>query len=568
MLWWQYVAVAWNGSKKAHETIHTACTLYKANRHFAMEPTIAEQANFIIRQDLDVSIKCKTRIFLNQLSYPLAIAWRLVQLQCLFAPFIFISPLLLILNRRHLLYAWLRGTLIFAGPAFIKLGQWVAVRPDLLPMELCEALSDLHTHGSIHPLSWSLAKLAESGLDKKLHKKLLKDPVLLDKLIAGSGSVGQVYKGALADGSLVAIKIVHPDIREAFERDLRLIRCVALLLDGLFPSIFGWVDLPRQAALFSQIMLRQTDLRWEAQAARRFTRNFSPQNKAMLAGNLFQWIRGQHKAPAIHFPHVYAATRDVLIQSWEGDSVPIDIYVRERTTDPRWHSVNVQLARLGLRAFLQMILWDNFVHADLHPGNIRVKVKSDINSEEKEEDQLVFLDCGLTTQLRHKDFVDFGDLFAAIIVKRDGCLAARLILERGPSFAHIRQDHDKIERASIQTTKISYNDIKSDVIDPDGYIRDMGKLIDEGFLEQLHPTGPSVSKPLLPLPPITPILLKAFELVRVHHVRLEPAFTNLIMSLICVESMGRSLAGDDLDALPLLFQAATQYLLGRVIHLS
>ena len=94
----------------------------------------------------------------------------------------------------------------------------------------------------------------------------------------------------------MAVKIAHPSIRERIERDLMVISFVARMLDVVLPGA-RWIGFPEQAALFADMMRQQLDLRYEAYALHRFSKNF-------------RWFKG-----FIGFPVVYQATPDILIES-------------------------------------------------------------------------------------------------------------------------------------------------------------------------------------------------------------------------------------------------------------
>ena len=144
---------------------------------------------------------------------------------------------------------------------------------------------------------------------------------------------------------------------------------------------------------------------------------------------------------------------------------------------------------------------------------------------------MCFIDAGLVTELHPRDFDNFTDLFIAMVMHGDGKLAARLIMDRSPGD-------------------------QSQIRDPEGYVCQMSKLIEPFFK----------SGALLYLSelPITPLLFRVFSLSRDHRVRLDPHFTNLAMSLVCVEGLGRQLCGKELNVMPALVQAGVQYLATQV----
>lgn len=452
----------------------------------------------------------------KQLSYIVDIASRLIQLQLIFGPVLIACPVLMTLNQHALAYTLVMRALRCAGPTFTKLGQWAASRPDLLPMDLCNVLAELHSLGLTHSMHWNQRVILDQlGCD------LTTLFMSFDPVPIGSGSVAQVHKAVLWDGTAVAVKIAHPSIREWIERDLLVISFVAGILDIVLPGA-RWIGLPEQASLFTEMMRQQLDLRYEAYTLHRFSRNF-------------RWFKR-----SIGFPTVYHATPDVLIESLQ-TGWPVGKLAKLMSSDPHTTYIKRQVAHLGLSAFLQMLLWDNFVHADLHPGNIFIDLppKSTPESSHDIEEALAnsthprvcFIDTGLVTELHPRDFDNFTDLFIAMVIHGDGKLAARLIMDRSPG------DHSQIR-------------------DPEGYVSQMASLIEPFF----------ASGRLLYISelPITPLLLRVFSLSRAHHVRLDPHFTNLVMSLVCVEGLGRQLCGKELNVMPALVQAGVQYLATQV----
>lgn len=454
------------------------------------------------------------RLILRRISTGFFIVARLLQLQLVFLPAAASLPILLIEGRRHVWYELVVRLMKMAGPTFIKLGQWAATRPDLLPPDLCRILGQLHSRAPEHSLSWTRNIIRKSfGVElEDVFETFDGDPI-------GSGSVAQVHRARTKDGQDVAVKVLHPDVSELFQVDLELLNLLANLVHRI--PAFTWLHIPEELSYFRSAMQQQLDLRFEAYTLAVFRRNFS-------------------QSKSVSFPEPIASAREVLVESYE-DGLPISFFTRNKSDDPVWPKMKNDVASCGLEAFLQMILWDNFVHADLHPGNMMVKFPDCPTGLPRTSEEaclaysrgykpvLVFIDTGLITELSSKDFTNFTDLFKALILRADGYLAGQLILERGPSFG------------------------SPDVIDPEGFCRGMESIVAPIFSHRSHT--------LIHLEnfSISPLVFKTFDLVRGHHVRLEGAFTNLVMSLICVEGVGRELT-PQLSLRPVLLSAGLQYL--------
>lgn len=453
-------------------------------------------------------IRMGHQVLFSRLSLGLEMGLRLLELQALFLPLLISSPLLFV-GQERLWYRLMVRVLRMGGPAFVKLGQWAASRPDVLPPALCTELGALHSKAPAHSLTWTQHILREAGLSGMLSA--------IDSEPVGSGAVGQVYRGVSVDGKVVAIKVLHPGVEEQVRLDLALLTLAAQLIDRL-PGL-AWLQLPEETKYFRHAMFQQLDLRYEAYTLTRFRRNF-------------------RASPLVSFPEPLAATQHCLIESFEG-GLPIGAFTRvpDGPGSP-CSALKKELASRGLQAFLQMLLWDNLVHADLHPGNMLVKFPTNptVNTvsdavkaySEGHAATLVFLDTGLVTELSAKDHVNFTDLFKALVFHGDGALAGRLIIERAPENA-------------AQYVK-----------DPDGFCLALDQLVRPVF------AGPQALLHLSDFA-ISPLLLHTFDLVREHHVHLHGAYTNLVMSMVCVEGLGRQLV-PQLSLRPLLLSAGLQYL--------
>jgi len=255
----------------------------------------------------------------------------------------------------------LRGTLGAAGPAFIKWGQWAATRGDLFPPHVTFALRALQSGAPAHGASVTVAAV-EAALGARLADAFS----FFDPAPVASGAVAQVHKAILSPagaaaagaraGDVVAVKVRHPKAADRLARDFAIMLAVAALASKL-PALAGLEDTVRP---FGAPLRDQLDLSMEAVNLRRFRRNFA-------------------RCASVSFPVPHLATPDVLIESFE-EGVPISEYVWAEERDGKGGAattaapspLRAALAAIGLGAYLQMLVRDNFVHADLHPGNLLV----------------------------------------------------------------------------------------------------------------------------------------------------------------------------------------------------
>jgi aarF domain-containing kinase len=373
--------------------------------------------------------------------------------------------------------------------------------------------------------------------------------------------------------SSLAIKVLHPRVTKTIERDLKIMSLFAHSLDWI-PGA-QWLSFPQEVDVFGRMMRSQLDLRNEAQNLLAFERNF------------------QHR-PSISFPRplVDYTSHDVLVEEY-ADAVPLESFLKEGGGPfddtiasigldaflVRLHSSVLAVARL--KDLLQnMLLLDNFVHADLHPGNIMVKFyappktntasffkqaftqrfvtdsgeKAAIAKESEEDSSLVhdlnsvsndraawldklhrlhdlgyqprvvFIDTGLTTQLDGDNRRNFLELFAAV-ASFDGYRAGELMVERckAPELVLDKEKFAlKMQRLVLQVKSQTFS------------------------LAQIR---------------ISDILSDVLQNVRLHHVKLEGDFINTVLSILLLEGIGRQLDPNmDLfrNALPVLRKVGMQ----------
>ncbi|XP_076948821.1 uncharacterized protein LOC143621196 [Bidens hawaiensis] len=334
---------------------------------------------------------------------------RAIYLAILFSPTIATAPFAAYFgtsSRKN----WLRlvrRTLEIAGPAFIKWGQWAATRPDLFPRDLCTELSRLHSQAPEHSFSYT-RKTIEKAFGRKIHE--IFDH--FEEIPVASGSIAQIhravlrytYRGKQIKPLTVAVKVRHPGVGESIRRDFEIINVVAKV--SKFIPTLKWLRLDESVQQFAVFMMSQVDLAREAANLSRFIYNFR------------RWKDVSFPKPV--YPLVHPA---VLVETFEqGESVAY--YVDELEGNERLKS---SLAHIGTHALLKMLLVDNFIHADMHPGNILVRNKTSRKRIFKSKPHLVFLDVGMTAELSSNDRINLIEFFKAV-ARRDGSTAAKCML--------------------------------------------------------------------------------------------------------------------------------------------
>ncbi|TYJ13054.1 hypothetical protein E1A91_A10G025000v1 [Gossypium mustelinum] len=297
-----------------------------------------------------------------------------------------------------------------AGPAFIKWGQWAATRPDLFPRDLCIKLSELHSKAPEHSFAYT-----KKTIEKAFGRKLSEIFEAFEEEPVASGSIAQVHRASLrfrypgqrVKPMVVAVKVRHPGVGESIRRDFVIINSVAKL--STFIPTLKWLRLDESVQQFAVFMMSQVDLAREAAHLNRFIYNFR------------SWRDVSFPKPV--YPLVHPA---VLVETYEqGESVAH--YVDGLEGHDRIKSA---LAHIGTHALLKMLLVDNFIHADMHPGNILVRVSQSKASRKqlfKTKPHVIFLDVGMTAELSKGDRVNLLEFFKAV-ARRDGRTAAECTL--------------------------------------------------------------------------------------------------------------------------------------------
>ncbi|MCX5592730.1 ABC1 kinase family protein [Alcaligenes endophyticus] len=273
----------------------------------------------------------------------------------------------------------LRHALEALGPCFVKLGQILATRADLLGPAWTQELSKLQD--AVSTLPWEpMQEVLHEALGPRWRdnfRSFTEEPI-------AAASMAQVYRAVLVSGEEVIVKVQRPGLRLTISADLRLLHLLAQLIDerGLFPSY----RLPAMVAALSDAMLDELDFRCEAH-------NCSAVREHMQD---FEYV---------HIPRVYMdlCSAQVMVQEFI-PGVPVSDIQRLQAAEAN----GVVLAERGAHAFLHMVLQNGIYHADPHPGNLMVLPG----------DELAFIDFGLVGLLGKRRQQQLLVLLRAIIEGR------------------------------------------------------------------------------------------------------------------------------------------------------
>ena len=285
----------------------------------------------------------------------------------------------------------LRAALTELGPTFIKFGQVLSTRPDLIGHKVAEELSGLQDR--VVPLDFSvISPIIEAELKKPL-KELFAS---IDPAPVASASLSQVYRAVLPSGETVAVKAQRPEIERVIESDISLMETVAEWI-GQHADDVRFVDPKGIVEEFARSIRRELDFEIEGRAAMQFAANFADD-------------------PDIIVPKLYGeySARRVITLEWI-DGVPINNLAAYagRNSDP------AVVAQTGCRALCDMVFKHYLFHADPHPGNIFLT----------QDSRIAFLDLGMAGHLEEGDVRAFSDLFYAVFNRdTEQCLDAVLLL--------------------------------------------------------------------------------------------------------------------------------------------
>ena len=303
----------------------------------------------------------------------------------------------------------IREALEQLGPIFVKLGQVLSTRRDLLPLDIADELAKLQDR--VPPFS---SDIAVAAVERALGKPIDQIFVSFDRTPIASASIAQVHFAVLRDRNglqrEVAVKVLRPDMLLAIDKDLSLMRWMARWLERL--SADGRRLKPREVvAEFDKYLHDELDLVREASSAAQLRRNMEGLNLVLIPEMLWD----------------YCTTNVLVMERMHG--VPISQVDRLRAA-----GVDIsKLARDGVTLFFTQVFRDGFFHADMHPGNIQVSL------DPQTFGRYISLDFGIVGTLTSVDKEYLAQNFVAFF-RRDYKRVAELHIESGWVPAATRVD--------------------------------------------------------------------------------------------------------------------------------
>jgi len=265
------------------------------------------------------------------------------------------------------------------GPTFIKFGQVLATRPDLLPMSFLLELRNLHDH--VAPMRFDTVR---EVIEKELGKPLSEVFENIDEAPVASASIAQVHRAKLVSGEEVVVKVQRPDLPQIVASDLRILAYLADLIEQRIPESRQF----RPRALveeFKRSLTRETDFTLEMASMLRYKENFKDEVDLIVPK-----------------PFQHLCTKRLLVmQRVEGVKVTDKEALKALGVDLQ------KLVQTGLRVTLRSIFEFGFFHADPHPGNFFVT----------KDNKIALLDFGMMGSIDQKRIDELLTYLVALVGK-------------------------------------------------------------------------------------------------------------------------------------------------------
>lgn len=292
------------------------------------------------------------------------------------------------------------------GPTFIKMGQILSTRPDLLPLDLIRELTKLQDE--VPPIACSdVQKIIEQELKRPIEEVF----TMLEEHPLAAASIGQVHKAQTIDGKQVVIKVQRPRIRKTIQVDLEIMFHLASLMERHVPS---WeIQKPTKIVEeFANTLEKELDYSLEASHMERFARQFTNES-------------------TVYVPEVYRdlTTKRILTMEYIKGVKASDIERLEKEGFDR-----SEIARRGFDLIMKQIFVHGFFHADPHPGNIFILPGN----------LICYLDFGMMGRIERKSQETFADLITYFVRKDEArtaeCLLKFMIIDEEPDRRLLERD--------------------------------------------------------------------------------------------------------------------------------
>ena len=262
------------------------------------------------------------------------------------------------------------------GPAFVKLGQLLASRPDLVPEDFVVEFSKLHDQ--VSPLPFSVV---ENVLREEFGSMLYEHFESFEHEPLGSASIAQVHKAKLKTGEYVVVKVQRPGIIQTINEDINVLYFLAELLEKYIEETIPFNPTAIVDEYFKTLEL-ETNFVVEANNIRRFAENFAADT--------------QVKVPRVYMD--FTTARVLTMELIQGIPLSNENALNQEGVRP------AEIVKIGLRAYLKMVFADGLFHGDLHAGNFFVLPNN----------QIALIDFGVVGRLNHKTQSSIASMLLAL----------------------------------------------------------------------------------------------------------------------------------------------------------
>jgi ubiquinone biosynthesis protein len=333
----------------------------------------------------------------------------------------------------------LRKILIELGPFYIKLGQLLSTRPDLLPSSYIQALTALQAQ--VPTIPW---EDVETVVQQQLNRPLEEVFRSIDRHAVAAGSIAQIHKAILLDGREVALKIQRPNLDKLVEKDILLINAIAEIVSLTdFGKSYDTIALAKE---FTNAVKDELDFTQEGK--------FTEQLKNNLANT--NWFDSKQLViPTVDWD---ITTEKLLVIEWLQGKPILEVDIVSDKIDSQ--SRKQEITTLLFRAFFQQIYLDGFFHADPHPGNIFYLT----------DDRVAIIDCGMVGRLDPRTQKILTEMLLAI-VDLDAQRCSELTIELSDSvpktnIAQLRSDFERILRKyySLNLAELNFSAVFYEIL--------------------------------------------------------------------------------------------------------
>jgi len=332
----------------------------------------------------------------------------------------------------------LRNILVDLGPVYVKFGQLLSTRPDVIPPDYVEALTALQAN--VPPVSWVNI---ESVLREQLKAPVEQVFLEFNREPVAAGSIAQTHRATLTTGQEVAVKVQRPSIDQVVEQDISIIKGIAELVAR---TDFGEdYDVVALAEEFTNALRAELDFTKEA--------NYTDQLRRNLEDSTW-YDPKQVVIPAIYWD---VTTEKVMVMQWLEGAPILQAQLPKGEEEKRRQETTTLL----FRVFFKQIYIDGFFHADPHPGNVFY-----LNNG-----QLALIDCGMIGRLDPRTQQLLTEMLLAIIdIDAQRCSQLTLDLSESSSqvnLINLENDYDRMLRKyyNLSISQINFSEVFYEILE-------------------------------------------------------------------------------------------------------